>query len=225
MFISYKHRFIYMPPPKTGTTTICHVLHKHFDADAFHNWKFPRGRRHYRNKQAIPDKHLIHVPEEFKDYFIFASIRNPFSILPARFALGKNLQSADARGSFPDFLKAVLPKMEYSLFYQLRRHDTYKPPQGCVPFGINAYIRLESIQEDFDKLPFVKGQTIKLPHLQTRNPPSRRPLFSQELVDLVLEHRAIDFEYFDYPKKVPKRLLREQANPRRKKRKRRRKKR
>lgn len=79
MLFSHKHKFVYMAPPKTGTTTITRVLNQSFDAQL---WDFTETclvrttkDTNIQGKEWKWPRHIIHLPEEIKDYFVFATMK------------------------------------------------------------------------------------------------------------------------------------------------------
>ena len=111
MIISHKHKFIYLAPPRTGSITVTLYLLDYFGAEL----GLKRGR---------PNKDACRVPVEFKDYFKFATIRNPY------FRERTWYWQCGREQNLPCWEKALeshLKQVGFSLFYTLLQNDDYKP--------------------------------------------------------------------------------------------------
>ncbi len=64
MVISHEHKFVYLAPEKTGSTSIALLLEDQFGGEVMGYSAYPR--------------HDCFVPEEFSNYFTFISVRNPY---------------------------------------------------------------------------------------------------------------------------------------------------
>jgi hypothetical protein len=196
MYVSEKHKFIYMPPQKTGSTSIAKVLVSEFDAVIFRGWE--------HDLEKHDDgylRHLNHVPEAFVDYFIFASVRNPYDRAASLYEetkahnLSAGLPSLPPFGTYLSRRAAEKNGMCDQLFST--------PPIGCVIFDIHAVIKLENLQDDFNSLPFVK-KDCTVPHLR-KSPNNHR--YSPHMAKLILDNKKEDFERFNYSKELPRRLM------------------
>ena len=97
-----------------------------------------------------------------------------------------------------------MPKKSFSLYQHLNQHSDYEPADNHIKFKLNAFVKLENIEEDFSKLPFVNEKII----FPIKNASSRGNIkFTQEQADFLLQHRIEDFEMFGYDKKIPESLL------------------
>ena len=72
MITSHKHKFVFLAPHKTGTTSICGVILKQYAA------KFDPGVVSPVGLGRAKGKHIMHIPLKYNEYFIFASLRNPY---------------------------------------------------------------------------------------------------------------------------------------------------
>ena len=202
MIYSEKHKFVYMPVPKTGTTTLSSVLFEDFEAK---HWDF-NGivpiRKNIRDKKGIWPKHIIHLPKELEKYFVFSTIRNPYRHVMSQYwnFCFVQKQQTSMKG-FQEWLELVFIESFYNL---LKISDDYQPPKGCVKFKSDVYIDVdEKISDQFNLLPFVK-KPIMLPHLKRS---IKNGLFyTEEMAALVVEKRKIDFDYFGYSYELPEDL-------------------
>jgi len=202
MLYSTKHRFVYMPPPKTGTTTISSILFEEYEVDY---WDFkdtvPVRLEITDPKGYVWPRHIIHLPEELQDYFVFATIRNPYRHTLSQywnqcFVKKKKVSMA----GFHKYLSA--PRLQ-SFYHLLHRNEDYKPPKGCVHFEIHKYLDTERLTEGFNELPFVQTP-VRLQHLKASIKDNL--CYTEEMAQLVLEKRRCDFDFFGYDTKIPEDL-------------------
>lgn len=156
MFVSHKFKFIYMAPPKTATTTISKLL-KTIDPDLFiwKDWKF---------NDQVDLKHKSHLPKEISDYFKFASVRHPYTRQISRYV---ELSHKPEQKDFENFTFSNKTNSHLSCCGWLNLLPKYKPPPGCVEYKIDHIIKVETIEKDFNSLPFLK-KNIKIIHENKR---------------------------------------------------------
>lgn len=200
MIISHRHKFIYLAPVKTGTTSIEQVLSGRFNAFCYQQW-IEDG---VKTTLSGRGKHVIHVPKRYEDYFVFCSVRNPYTRLISQFRWWK--QNKKETKNFKWFLEKILPMADRSLYIQLRQDDSYIPPKNCVHINIDTFIKLENLTKDFANLPFVVG-FIKMPYLNKKEARFNKIRYTKETSKWVQKYRHMDFELFNYSKECPKNLL------------------
>jgi hypothetical protein len=198
MYVSFTHKFVYMAPKKTGSTSVRAMLEERYDAQLWRKYEFT----HIETDQISPDwrsegpdwKHVCHLPKEFSDFFIFATIRNPYTLEESRFM--HDLRHKYIEDDFPAFIRQLLwTDQPPTLIRKLHQNDDYVPPPGCVPYRLHATIRLEHIDEDFQMLPFYQ-EGPKLDHLHKSS--GKRPTYTPDLARIVRETFKDDFERFGY---------------------------
>lgn len=80
----------------------------------------------------------------------------------------------------------------------------YTPPKGCVKFKFHKFLDPDDdFEENFNSLPFVNKPMV-LPH--EKKSPNEKLFYTQEMANIVLEKRKIDFEFFGYDTKIPEKL-------------------
>jgi len=186
-----------MPPPRTGTTTVSGILTAAFEARVYRHWEAPNVK---------PWKHAIHLPKDLEDYFVFATVRNPYARVISQFGWWKAHGKTQKR--FRQFLKEFLPRPVSSLYCQLHQQPGYKPPEGCVPVRIDAMVKLENLSEDLHRLPFV-SRPVAVPRLNRKERRFDPVKYTRETADWVLRYRRDDFQFGGYPLRCPPDLLRE----------------
>ncbi len=165
MFISNNPKIVFVAIPKTGTRTMYNVLKEYF------------------NGSLYMEHHQI-IPPQYNDYFSFCTIRNPYDRVcsmwwsTSKRGLDKRnfIKEAKLRGwdntlnSFCKLLKIRGTESDRIT----RTQDSF-----ILPNRIDAMLRFDHLEEDFNKLPFVK-EPINLPSLnmtkeKTGPNPNARP--------------------------------------------------
>ena len=191
MIVSHEHRFAYMAPPKTGTTSMADLLMAHYEGVLWEYQETPR-------ENGAFDLHGMGLREEWSDYFVFATVRNPYTHEVSKwdYLYGRRT------GSFEQHIKNHCEALCVTLGQD--------PPPGCVRFKIDAYVRMEHMQEDFEKLPFARKET-KIEHLNkysllkplNRSPTRPYQPYTEEMVEIIKIKREIDFDTFGYSTEPP----------------------
>lgn len=203
MIYSHKYKFVYLAPIKTGSTTLEHALKENFEACL---WDFT-GLLEIRESHNDPlpkiwPRHIMHIPESIKDYFVFASIRNPF-----KHTLSQYLNRAWVKKlptSTEDFENYSKNHTLMTFYNCLNIKEEYVPPPGCFKFKINQYLNIDKNPEDsFNDLPFV-DTPIKL--LKLKKTHNHNVKFTSRSVNYIIEKRKIDFEFFNFDLELPKDL-------------------
>ena len=198
MIVSHDHKFAYMNIGKTGSITIGTLFETDFNAFVWKNWDQTAQR-----PKCAP-QHICHLPEQFEDYMVITSVRNPFTHELSRYTHGNPNYRKDpiTMGGFKKWLKR---KWMETYFSKLNMSEKYNPPKGCAKYKIDYIIKLESIEKDFNSLPFIT-EPLKVPHRNKTQNPQDKLFYTEELADLVREKRAIDFELFGYSKELPREM-------------------
>jgi hypothetical protein len=204
MIVSAEHKFVYMAPQKTGTTSLQIVLRNKFNAEVW-GWEKLGIKPHHTHRLGQNGKHIIRLPKIFQDYFVFCTVRNPYERTISQYCHFVRANKFD--GSFSQYLKKYLPNKFEGLYYDLKQYDGYQAPKDCVVFKISSFLRLENLEEDFNKLPFVKEWT-PIPKLN-ETPSGCNPKYTKRTAALVAKYRAEDFEVFGYDTAINRRLLKQ----------------
>jgi hypothetical protein len=200
MIVSHSHQIVYMPPPKTGTTTITQLLKKEYDGFVWDEWE--PDIYTYNGILIKQPKHLVHLPKALSHYFVFGSVRNPYSREVSRYYW--KYYRNHVKVTFEEHIMEIT-KEANSDWYYLRQNSDYVPPQGCVKFKLDAVVRLEHIEKDLASLPFINSP-VCLPRLNTTT--EKHPIdYTPELARKIKEEFAIDFEKFGYSLRPPLKIL------------------
>ena len=211
MIISHHKKFIYFATPKTGTSTIAKWLDANYRINVWsYEWlPYLDGYEDYDwliNKKAEGEtwpylgKHLVHLPKIFEDYFIFASVRNPYPMSVSWH--GHVVRDFNKyQGRLEDFLVDELhfkPSMEF-----LNLTGGYDPPPGCIPIRVDKFVHLENLKEDLESLPFV-DQPFKFKHW---NKGCNLAFHNNKTVEFVRERCRADFERLGYSNECTQELI------------------
>lgn len=175
---SRKHKFIYLAPQRTGSRSIKPVLQKYCEMET------------WMSDVEISGRTIIHdwvETDEFKDYDVLTSCRNPYSRAVSLF---KWRQGA---GQFP-----------IDLFDGSKYIRSVSRFLGDARSRIKYLIRLEHLADDLRKVPGVPANA-ELPQFDpTGNPYKTEGLLWEQFYnnaaarDQIYEAYKDDFENFDY---------------------------
>ena len=176
-----------MSPPKTGTTSIRLALEM-LGAEPF-IWNF---------KEEVGLKHICHMPKELEGYYIFASVRHPYSRQISRFIENWPRPTPPSQEDLRKYTfgPKTNPKLSCSGWLNLMKG--YEPPEGCVRFEINHVIKLEKIQEDFNSMPFVIDKNLDLPRVNSCKFKKHEIYLDEEMKHHVRNVMKDDFNNFGY---------------------------
>ena len=187
MIVSDEYKFLYFPPVKTGTQSIWHLLEKKYNAyilgieDEF--------KREAFGVRKEPKIHQMFFLEKHKDYTTFISVRNPYD----RFI-----------SIFNYFIrKKPYEKIENYMKPELKVKSISEQLYGdlmpnCIPIRLDYIIKLESIEEDFNKLPFLKQkESLPVENISVK----KVTKLTTELEVFVENKFALDFINFNYQTK------------------------
>ena len=189
MMVSDKNKIAYIAIPKTGTRSMYHILKTEFGG-------------------KISGDHRKKIPEYCNKFFVFTTIRNPYDRICS--AYWSTCMTVRDQYRFKQKLKKH--KLDNTLANYLHMLTTGKASHITAnkqvhwirPNKIDKIIKQENLEEEFNKLPFVK-KPYKLPNLNssrfTKNP-SRPPtdkLLTKKSIDMINEFYKEDFEALKYP--------------------------
>ncbi len=172
--------YVFISTPKCATHTMYDVLQKDFG-----------GKR-------LKPYHRREVPDEHKDKFRFTAVRNPYSRAVCMWWIMTNSKfysepyhKTVRRKNLINYLNWVRVPSN-----QVRRMKILTWTQCQWHPNDIEFIKLESLQEDFDALPFVNKKIILPRHL--KRTPEVLNVLNAETRALIREWCAEDFRRFDY---------------------------
>ena len=161
MNISHEHKVIWFAPQRCGTKALAHIFSKlgfeyYFNLDAY-----------YSGVSDNYQSHEVVVPEEFSDYKLIISTRNPYDRILSLFynftMVGKNLTYT--RDTHQDYMSRFELFVK-ELFYRSSNSDDKPILNNYVlrysyktDMSYNV-LRMENLIEDLSKIDFVKSSDI-----------------------------------------------------------------
>lgn len=190
MIILRKQRALFVSTPKCATNTIYHLLQEHFGGE-----------------RLGPHFHRRDVPAEFRDWFVFSVVRNPYSRAVStwwRTVMDKTAKRifAHAPGgedlaTFVRWLATKPPEAEY-------RRLCYSQAEWLAPVKPNRVLRLEHLRDELWSLPWWDVEVVKLPRRNQCHGRKRWWLYlTEDAVRAVEDWAGPDFDTFGYSRKVP----------------------
>jgi hypothetical protein len=186
---NHKHKFIFIHIPKTGGQSV---------------WAFFYGNnwRRVNNIKPGTSHHLNCTKELLNEYFVWTTVRNPYSRTVSMWKFLKKYRQISRKLSFNDFINYL----HLDLLNLNRAHE--KHPLGQIDFiesligsieNLDFVGRLENIQQDFnnvcDKIGIPQQQ---LPHKNKSKHKHYTEYYDDETRSIVAEKYAKDIEYFGY---------------------------
>lgn len=146
--ISHEQKFIFTPPPSTGTRTLSSFFRKNYNMQMWDGPVFFKPRVD-KWGNVIRASHHFYIPKgQYGDYLIIVSVRNPYSRITS---LWKKLLH-----EIPNYCKVPFP--DKVLWMPTRSMLNY------LNLEITDYIiHLETINKDVEALPFTPNK-IDLPN-------------------------------------------------------------
>lgn len=171
-------KVIFVAVPKTGTRSINAYLRKHFECQ-------PLGE-HKRN-----------IPAEYKDYFSFCVVRNPYDRICSSYwqrCHGK-YDSWKCKDTFKKM--GVDNTLDNYLTIFENADSSWPQADWIIDNDINQILRFETLEEDFNTLPFVK-EFAKLPKLNASGKPPWQELITPSAKEKISRIFERDFKLFNY---------------------------
>jgi hypothetical protein len=155
MNVNHEHKIIWWAPERCGTKALANIFSK-------------LGFEFYqKNTKSTYQSHEIEIPEEFSDYKIIFSTRNPYDRVISLFTnftnVGKNtLYTKDSQSHFIQkyeiFLKELFANADRKMNKPILNNYILKYSfENKVP---DMIVRMESMIEDLSKIEFVKNSDL-----------------------------------------------------------------
>lgn len=226
MYISHKYKFIYFGPTKVASNCVALICMDIFEAEKI---KPPEVFDGY-----CWDHHSIFLPEEYKNYFIFSSVRNPFirELSKYNYLVNELKKSEEEKIklswlldkskiiNFEKYIDWVTNGIFEGIWHRRdawkysQSHQIFKNPipNGCVAINkLDAFVKCENLENDLISLPFVEQHhigNIKKYCQRKYNFCENKTAFyfPEKCVEKYVKNFEEDFINFNYSKEVPEEI-------------------
>ena len=170
MNISHKHKTIWWAPERCGTKATAHIFN-HFDFDYNGVW----GNKDLPKSAQYQSHELTHPSNEYSDYNVICSIRNPYDRMLGVFLyfVGSGKSSVYFKDkhnlivdNFTIFInelfsyKEIKPKFGIESKRDKVILDSYISKYNFDVTIPSNFIRMENIREDIRKIEFIKNSSL-----------------------------------------------------------------
>lgn len=207
--ISHKYKFIFIFPPKTGSTSLSKYLlnyanFEHFlDQRKANSFDFSEFKNDFNENRwlqvpvpirfSIRRKHATlfsYYDRHVSEYSIFTTIRNPYDRMVSFWKYWSTFVNNRFKNDFKSFVlsskKFVLPQFDFI-------------NSDIVPFNKINIVRFENIQTDFDlACDKIKIPRTKLSHENKTEHKHYTEYFDNESREIIETRFAKDLDYFGY---------------------------
>ncbi len=188
--ISDAHKFIFVHLNKTGGTSI----EKMFEPDA--------DQKDVRYKHADVAYYRKKFPKQFRDYFKFAFVRNPWDWLVSRYHWSRDRQKLFDY-SFDEMLRRLEQRIPLAADAPWLEKEALRPQfdrlawRGAI--AVDFVGRFEHLQRDFDVVSErLRIAPRELPHVFATQHTRYVDYYDDTTRALVAQHYAPDIEAFGY---------------------------
>jgi hypothetical protein len=187
--INHEHKFIFIHISKTGGTSIEHALNPSVTLDRS-NISDITGNTNFVDKHWSAKQYLKEYPKEYREYFKFAFVRNPWDRMLSNYQWLMLLGIINCE--FAQWI--IKPTYGYNAYNYNR--------MICNNSGsiIVDYIgKFETLQQDFNKICNKIGiQQQTLSHTNKTNHKHYTEYYNEETKQIIAQKYEKDIEYFGY---------------------------
>jgi hypothetical protein len=198
MRISHKHKFVFIAPPKTASTTLRRTLDKYADVRSNAG---PTSPLYSHVQPRKLEKYFEEQNWNWNEYFKFMFVRNPWARCVSKWEYRRLTSQKNSRfgQNSARLLKGVANFEEF-----VRKGKMGTPCyRWCFDASGNQLVdfigKVENLQEDFnivcDKIGIPRQ---KLPHKNKTKHKHYTEYYDEEIKQIVAEKYAKDIEYFGY---------------------------
>ena len=191
MRLSHRYKFLYIAPPKTGSTSTRLCLDKYTDLKGGpfnkNNDYTKRPYTHAKGKQL--KLYFEANGWDWNDYFKFVVVRNPFPRVLSSFMYNQKRGKIPSNIQFIDHIK--------SQGITVGSCASFFTTNGVA--NIDYICKLENLQQDFDTVCDRIGiPRVKVPHRNKTTHKHYTEYYDDETRQIVAERYARDIELFGY---------------------------
>lgn len=200
MRISHKHKFIFFAPPKTASSSVRKSLNPFsdirscgvVDSELYYHVKPTKLKIYFKNQNW-----------NWKNYYKFAFVRNPWSRLVSKW--NYRVRSASESGSESFRQNSIKFVEKNKTFGEYIRN--IKSPNLCYSWIydrsgnqlVDFVGKFENLQEDFNQICCEIGiPKQQLPHANKTKHTHYTEYYDDETIEIVAKKFSKDIEYFNY---------------------------
>jgi hypothetical protein len=213
MIYSDAHKFVYLPIPRTGTTSLVSILVKEYGGIVYPD----KDIRPFLDENRGWHENLYSLPVRCESYFHFTSVRNP---LDRANSLRLFLLDHETNPTPPelDYSKCNTEEEKLELFMDRillgTNHWFFKSQYDWISETeppMQMILKIEHLERDFNSLPFVNRNK---PHCVKRDSPKHKVHClnksvvenhikpNSKLIDMVKRWAHLDYVKFGYEEPV-----------------------
>ena len=188
--INHDYKFIFLHNNRTGGTSVEYFFTQEVEVNC---------------KHFSPLDWIKNFPLEWKTYFKFSIVRNPWDKVVSQWALDKKRYGDKFPKTFKEFVKYPqgFPLRPQLHFLSDPKCINHKDIINYVESNIDYIMRFESLQRDFEKLCNKLGESnTSLPHKYSsasiRKSVPYQEYYDEETRNIIARIYDIDIKYFGY---------------------------
>ena len=194
MIVSPKYKFVFIANPKSGSSAIQSVLENIDDKKIIIGKAVPKNLNDFLSSKHTSSLELQNNHPEYKNYFKFAFVRNPWSRVLSWYLFLRTSKLPKRNTSNISFKEFVNNKWRQETVWANEELLQYRFTQNCDFIG-----RLENIQEDFNVICDKIGiSSQKLPHINETNHKHYTEYYDDETRQIVAKALEKEIKYFNY---------------------------
>jgi len=153
--ISYRYRCFLWLPPKTGTMRACDIF-KCFDFISRDEFTVGNDKINPKVDKLVHNHHM-NIFEGSENYRLICTARNPYSWMVSYYKMCSNELKIEMKENFINFLERFFYPNVFDKIYSEERFSLNENWRLRKP---DYYIRMETMYEDYLKIPFIKDTEI-----------------------------------------------------------------
>lgn len=188
MLVSRTHKFVYIDPPKTASTSLDKIFKKLYNAEVI------------RPINSSNTKHGRNIPNFAKDYYKVISVRHPASRIISYYLDYCNKSVLPKFSCFGDFIDHCIEVSSRPNTFDDKIYRYYPLYKYVEPLGFDYYIKVETLQKDFNNMPFVDSP-VTIP--TTNKNLSKEHIDIYPYLDKINTWAGLDYCTFNYGRILP----------------------